>query len=101
MYLQGIDKQALPGIPPLPTPPKVEGEDSKDAGASSLETRTEADEMVEKIYSNMSACHMKNGNWKRALDCAERVSSSIMACTFVGVRLVQLSSCIRLFETIA
>jgi len=74
MYLQGIDKQALPGISPLPTrapPPKSEGDDSKQSGGVP-ETRTEADEMVEKIYSNMSACHMKNGNWKRALDCAER-----------------------------
>jgi len=71
MYLQGIDKQALPGIGSLPTPPKAEGDDSKPA-AGVPETRTEADEMVEKIYSNMSACHMKNGNWKRALDCAER-----------------------------
>lgn len=77
MYLQGIDKQALPGIGPLPSRPTPEGADSKESGSTNSqlpETRTEADEMIEKIYSNMSACHIKNGNWKRALDCAERVS---------------------------
>jgi FK506-binding protein 8 len=29
--------------------------------------------MVEKIYANQSACHIKNGNWKRALEAAEKV----------------------------
>ena len=33
----------------------------------------QVDEMVEKIYSNMSACHIKNGNWKRATEAAEKV----------------------------
>jgi len=74
MYLQGIDKQSLPGIGPILSRPTPEGGDSKESGNTSQlpETRTEADEMIEKIYSNMSACHMKNANWKRALDCAER-----------------------------
>jgi tetratricopeptide (TPR) repeat protein len=30
--------------------------------------------MLEKIYSNMAACHIKNGNWKRALETADKVS---------------------------
>jgi hypothetical protein len=30
--------------------------------------------MVEKIYANMSACHMKNGNWKRAAETADKAS---------------------------
>lgn len=29
--------------------------------------------MVERIYANMSACHMKNGNWKRAAETADKV----------------------------
>lgn len=33
----------------------------------------QVDEMVEKIYSNMAACHIKNGNWKRAAEAAEKV----------------------------
>jgi hypothetical protein len=99
MYLQGIDKQALPGIPPLPVPPKAEGEGAKDATPSSLDTRTEADEMIEKIYSNMSACHIKNANWKRALDCAERVGCSL--CLRPRCSFAQLSNCIDSLETIA
>lgn len=76
MYLQGIDKQGLPGIGPPPSDtPKTDSEESKSGTGSqsqSGEPRTEADEMIEKVYSNMSACHIKNANWKRALDCAER-----------------------------
>ena len=75
MYLQGIDKQALPGIGPLASRPTPAGTESKESNSQLPETRTEADDMIEKIYSNMSACHMKNANWKRALDCAERVSN--------------------------
>ena len=30
--------------------------------------------MVEKIYANMSACHTKNGNWKRAAETADKVN---------------------------
>ena len=30
--------------------------------------------MLEKIYSNMSACHIKNGNWKRVVETADKVS---------------------------
>jgi len=77
MYLQGIDKQGLPGIGPLPgaasEPDATEGK-TTDSRSQVPEQRTEADDMIEKIYSNMSACHLKNSNWRRALDCAERVS---------------------------
>jgi tetratricopeptide (TPR) repeat protein len=27
---------------------------------------------MEKVYSNMSACHIKRGNWKRALESADQ-----------------------------
>ena len=29
--------------------------------------------MLEKIYANMSACHLKQENWKRAIDTADKV----------------------------
>lgn len=35
----------------------------------------QVDEIVEKIYANMSACHLKNENWRRALECANKVGS--------------------------
>lgn len=28
---------------------------------------------MEKIYANMSACHLKNENWQRALETANKV----------------------------
>ncbi|KAF7374780.1 Tetratricopeptide repeat protein 9B [Mycena sanguinolenta] len=34
--------------------------------------RTEVDDIVEKIYANMSACHLKNKNWKRAQETADK-----------------------------
>ena len=37
-------------------------------------TTCQVDEMVERIYANMSACHLKNENWQRALECANKVS---------------------------
>ena len=39
----------------------------------------QADEMLEKIYSNMSACHIKNGNWKRAVETADKVRPALLA----------------------
>ncbi|CCM03067.1 uncharacterized protein FIBRA_05187 [Fibroporia radiculosa] len=32
----------------------------------------QADEMLEKIYSNMSACHLRQNNWKRAIETADK-----------------------------
>ncbi|KAF7970078.1 hypothetical protein HWV62_25058 [Athelia sp. TMB] len=48
-----------------PPPTLKEGEEKKPE-------KTEVDEMVEKIYNNMSACHMKNENWQRALETANK-----------------------------
>lgn len=33
------------------------------------------DDVIEKIYANMSACHMKNENWQRALETANKVGT--------------------------
>jgi tetratricopeptide (TPR) repeat protein len=35
-------------------------------------TTLQADELVEKVYANMSACHIKRENWKRAQETAEK-----------------------------
>lgn len=43
-----------------------------DHAASAKEEKVEVDVMLEKIYANMSACHLKQENWKRALDTAEK-----------------------------
>ncbi|KAH9846657.1 hypothetical protein C2E23DRAFT_872251 [Lenzites betulinus] len=37
--------------------------------------KTEADQLQEKIYSNMSQCHVKTGNWKRVLETADKALS--------------------------
>jgi len=45
-------------------------------GSQSIEEpqpeRTEVDDIIEKIYANMSACHLKNENWQRALETANK-----------------------------
>ncbi|KZP03673.1 TPR-like protein, partial [Athelia psychrophila] len=70
MYLLGIDRNALKGLTggSAPEPPAKEGEEKKPE-------KTEVDELVEKIYNNMSACHMTNKNWQRALDTANKALS--------------------------
>jgi len=40
--------------------------------AAAPKERSEADEIVEKVYANMSACHIKRGNWKRAQETSEK-----------------------------
>ncbi|KAF8071883.1 hypothetical protein FPV67DRAFT_1447350 [Lyophyllum atratum] len=66
MYLLGLDKNALQSIG-IGSPAPVQDKDGKEA-----KEKTEVDEIIEKIYANMSACHMKNGNWKRAVDTADK-----------------------------
>ncbi|KIM24390.1 hypothetical protein M408DRAFT_34382, partial [Serendipita vermifera MAFF 305830] len=33
---------------------------------------TQVDDLLAKIYSNQSACHMKRSNWKRAVETADK-----------------------------
>jgi tetratricopeptide (TPR) repeat protein len=40
--------------------------------SSSPHVTPQADEIVEKVYANMSACHIKRENWKRAQETAEK-----------------------------
>jgi len=61
-YILGIDKNALRAL--------------TGGGSQSIEEpqpeRTEVDDIIEKIYANMSACHLKNENWQRALETANK-----------------------------
>jgi hypothetical protein len=41
----------------------------------------QVDGILEKIYANMSACHLKNQNWKRALETADKVQLLIFKVT--------------------
>ncbi|KAJ3529880.1 hypothetical protein NMY22_g8818 [Coprinellus aureogranulatus] len=67
MYLLGLDKNALKSMGMVSTPASTE--ETKDGKA---QEKTEVDDMVEKIYSNMAACHIKNENWKRAAEAADK-----------------------------
>ncbi|KAH7106213.1 hypothetical protein BKA62DRAFT_686370 [Auriculariales sp. MPI-PUGE-AT-0066] len=59
LWVQGLDKSALPGYA-APDP------------NSKNQQKSEIDDILEKIHSNMSACHVKNGNWKRAMESADK-----------------------------
>ncbi|GJE88723.1 TPR-like protein [Phanerochaete sordida] len=62
LYLEGINKNAAAAMPAGPM----------DQASNEPKPKTEADEMLEKIYSNMSACHIKKGSWKRAVETADK-----------------------------
>lgn len=61
MYFVGIDRTALSAL----------GIGNDNSNVSEKE-RDEIDLTVEKIHANMAACHIKQGNWKRALETAEK-----------------------------
>ncbi|KAF8959506.1 hypothetical protein BDZ97DRAFT_1922854 [Flammula alnicola] len=69
MYLLGLDKNALQSLGVGPKSSSV----VDDAAGSKEKERTEADDILEKIYANMSACHLKNQNYKRAVETADKV----------------------------
>jgi len=62
-YLVGLDKSSyerLKGVPPA------------EPGTPEAEQKSEIDETISKIYANMSACHIKQNNWKRAIETADK-----------------------------
>ncbi|KAG2032113.1 hypothetical protein BDR03DRAFT_1095144 [Suillus americanus] len=71
LYLHGIDKNALKSLG-LGSPSSLSAVDQA-AGAKDI--TTEADVILEKVYANMSACHIKQENWKRAVDTADKALS--------------------------
>jgi len=68
MYLHGIDKNALKALSSGAAPAPVDAA----ASAKQEQEKIEADIMMEKIYANMSACHIKQENWPRAIDTADK-----------------------------
>ncbi|CAK5268385.1 unnamed protein product [Mycena citricolor] len=68
LYLLGLDKNALEGIGMASPPPPIDPSKPDDK----TKERTEVDNIVEKIYANMCACHLKRGNWKRAIETADK-----------------------------
>ncbi|KAF9446601.1 TPR-like protein [Macrolepiota fuliginosa MF-IS2] len=71
MYVLGIDKSGLQSLG-ITSPPTSASDATKDP---KTKEKTEVDEIVEKIYANMSACHIKNQNWKRAVETADKALS--------------------------
>ncbi|KAF8656273.1 hypothetical protein AX16_002709 [Volvariella volvacea WC 439] len=57
LYVNGLDANALKSLGMVSDP--VPGSDEK-------KEKTKADELKEKVYNNMAACHISNKNWKRA-----------------------------------
>ncbi|KAF8554636.1 TPR-like protein [Imleria badia] len=70
MYLHGLDKNALRSLGVVA--PSSIPSSAVDQAASAKDEKTEVDLMLEKIYANMSACHLKQENWKRAIDTADK-----------------------------
>ncbi|KAF5359329.1 hypothetical protein D9756_003254 [Leucocoprinus leucothites] len=68
MYLVGIDKTGLQSLG-LSQPLSSAEDATKDP---KQKEKSEVDEIIEKIYANMSACHIKNQNWKRAAETADK-----------------------------
>ncbi|KAI0342797.1 TPR-like protein [Trametopsis cervina] len=63
MYLNGISKNMQQAMSTSASSAQDEEENKP---------KTESDEMLEKIYSNMAACHIKQSNWKRAVETADK-----------------------------
>lgn len=51
-----------------------------DGAANEQKKKTEADEILEKVYSNMAACHLKQSNWKRAIETADKAIAQNADC---------------------
>ncbi|KDQ59312.1 hypothetical protein JAAARDRAFT_34048 [Jaapia argillacea MUCL 33604] len=67
MYLTGLNPQKGGGMPQINSNPQGQTEPAK--------PKTPVDEMLEKVYANMSACHINQKNWKRALETADKALS--------------------------
>ncbi|KAF8920383.1 hypothetical protein CPB85DRAFT_631497 [Mucidula mucida] len=66
MYLQGLDKNALSSMG-MSSP-----QTSRAAETDADKELAEIDDVISKVYSNMSACHMSLHNWQRAIETADK-----------------------------
>ncbi|KAJ1307711.1 hypothetical protein OPQ81_001800 [Rhizoctonia solani] len=64
LYLNGLDKSLLPAL--------TGGAPEPEAKPGAPQPKTEADELLEKIWTNMAACHLKGGNYKRVIELADK-----------------------------
>jgi len=71
LYAEGLDKSVLSALRQSGGVAAALKSGPIDSAAAPKE-RTEADDLVEKVYANMSACHIKRQNWKRAQETAEK-----------------------------
>ncbi|KAL9714260.1 hypothetical protein Ac2012v2_002571 [Leucoagaricus gongylophorus] len=69
LYLVGIDKTGLQGLGLSSSSPDKIGDSTQDP---KQKDKSEVDDTIGKIYANMSACHIKNENWKRAVETADK-----------------------------
>ncbi|KAK2460973.1 hypothetical protein APHAL10511_007443 [Amanita phalloides] len=63
LYLIGLDKSEYENLKGAPPP---------EPGSQKAEQKSEIDDTISKIYANMSACHIKQSNWKRAIETADK-----------------------------
>ncbi|KAI6108068.1 hypothetical protein F5141DRAFT_1005355, partial [Pisolithus sp. B1] len=68
MYLAGIDRRVIANAKNI----FDMGAPAASSDESQGEGKTEVDLMLEKVYANMSACHIKQENWKRAIETADK-----------------------------
>jgi len=69
MFLLGLDKNALQSIG---VGPSATSSPSTSKAAKDVKEKTEIDDIIEKIYANMAACHLKNQNWQRVIETADK-----------------------------
>lgn len=63
LYLKGLDSNTT----------DVVAGNSGDQPVTMSPEKQEINAIIEKVYSNMCACHIKQGKWQRAIDTADKV----------------------------
>jgi len=83
LYVQGLEKSLSSAMD------SSASNGASGAGDEKRRPRTEADVLLVTLYNNMSAIHLKQANWKRALDSAEKALSKDEENSKAGFRKAQ------------